>query len=70
MDIIGVFCRAGQLIRRGEETPLRKNDAINDVDHSVAGFYVRKNNVSGAAVRVGKNAAALGEESTFKGADP
>jgi len=42
------------------EVPLRKNDAIDDVDHPVAGFDVRKNDVGGAAVRVGKNAAALG----------
>jgi hypothetical protein len=39
------------------------------VDYSIAGFDIRKDDVSGATVRVGKNAAALKEESTFKGAD-
>ena len=68
MMLIGVF-RWTVTQDPGGEVPLRKNDAIDDVDHSIAGFDIRKNNVSGTAVRVGKNAAALGEESTFQGAD-
>ena len=49
---------------------LGKKDLINDVDHTIAGFDIRGNDVGGAAVLVGKNAAALEDESTLQGADP
>lgn len=48
---------------------LGKNDAINDVDDTVAGWDVRGNDVGSAAVRVGKNATTLEEESTVQSAD-
>ena len=53
----------------GELQKLGKNDAIDDVDNSIAGLDVRGNDVGSAAVRVGQNAATLEEESTVQGAD-
>ena len=52
-----------------EDILLRKNDAVNDVDDTVVGFDIHCNDVGRAAVRVGKNAATLIQESTLQGAD-
>ena len=52
-----------------EDILLRKNDAVNDVDDTVAGFDIHCNDVGCAAVRVGKNAATLIQDSTLQGAD-
>jgi hypothetical protein len=52
-----------------EDVPLRENDAVNDVDDAVAGFDIHYNDVGCAAVRVGKNAATLIQESTLQVAE-
>ncbi len=62
----GLSC---QSLKRRDDTLLRKNDAVNDVDDTVAGIDIHRNDVGCAAVRVGKNAATLIQESTLQGAD-
>ncbi len=48
---------------------LWENDAINHMDDTIAGWDVSRDDVGGAAVRVGKNAATLIEETSLQGAD-
>ena len=48
---------------------LGKNDCIDHVDDTIAGGNIRGNDVGSAAIGVGKNTAALGDEATLQGAD-